>query len=492
MRRANRGAPARRRYNDVIKSLLVLGACVAGVSWAAPSQDARRPRSLAVTLPETNPYASPEDVEIGRRLYEGRCGHCHGQSGEGGRGAVLNGGRFRHGGSDRALFGTIRNGIQNTEMSGAFNLPEREIWRLVAYVQQLGRRGVDEPSLGDATLGASVYKASGCSACHSIAGAGGVVGPDLTDIGARRAVHHLRQSIVDPSADIALDFRPVSVVDRHGHTITGIHLNEDEYSVHLRDADGSLRSFMKNDLTRMTLPRASLMPAFTAMPPVELENLLAYLSSLRSSGDLAAGTELWTFDRLEDIGGHKTTLLGQPTLIDSPGGRAVLFDGVDDALFVDNHPLAGAVTFTWEAIFRPDGGETEQRWFHLSEQDPATGLDTDNRMLFEIRVVGDQWFLDSYNQSGSASKALMNRTALHPLGAWYHVASVYDGTEFSNYVDGVREGAAELRLTPHGPGHASVGVRINKVFYFKGAVHLARFTRRALSPSEFLRAPGKP
>ena len=119
---------------------------------------------------------------------------------------------------------------------------------------------------------------------------------------------------------------------------------------------------------------------------------------------------------------------------------------------------------------------------------PATGADTDNRMLFEIRVAGDSWFLDSYNQSGTASKALTNRTALHPLRAWYHVASVYDGREFSNYVDGVKEGSAELYLAPHRQGHTSVGVRINKVFYFKGAVHLARFTRRALSPAEFLRS----
>lgn len=196
---------------------------------------------------------------------------------------------------------------------------------------------------------------------------------------------------------------------------------------------------------------------------------------------------MWIFDRLENIGGHKTTVLGQPIVIDSPVGKAVEFDGVDDALFIDNHPLAGANTFTWEAIFRPDGGQKEQRWFHLSEQDPQTGADTDNRMLFEIRVVDDQWYLDSYSQSGTESKALMNRQALHPLGAWYHVASVYDGQEFRNYVDGVQEGSAQLRLAPHGPGHASVGVRINKVFFFKGAVRLARFTRKALSPSEFLR-----
>jgi hypothetical protein len=201
--------------------------------------------------------------------------------------------------------------------------------------------------------------------------------------------------------------------------------------------------------------------------------------------------EVWTFDRLENIGGHETTVLGKPRIIDAPVGKAIEFDGIEDALFIEDHPLAGAETFTWEAIFRPDGGQREQRWFHLSEQDPGTGIDTDNRMLFEIRVAGDQWFLDSYAQSGTASKALMNRNALHPLGAWYHVAAVYDGREFSNYVDGVREGSAELRLAPHRTGRASVGVRINKVFYFKGAIHVARFTRRALSPAEFLRVESR-
>jgi hypothetical protein len=220
---------------------------------------------------------------------------------------------------------------------------------------------------------------------------------------------------------------------------------------------------------------------------------LAYLSALRADKPQAAVRPapmmtIWTFDRLDNIGGHHTTVLGEPRVIDSPVGKAVEFDGKDDALFIDNHPLAGAETFTWEAIFRPDGGEKEQRWFHLNEL-PATGADTENRMLFEIRVVEDTWYFDSYNQSGTGSKALINRTALHPLGSWYHVACVYNGKEFSNYVNGVREGAAELHLAPQGPGRTSVGVRINKVFYFKGAVHLARFTRRALPPSEFLEIP---
>jgi putative heme-binding domain-containing protein len=473
---------------------MFLTACLSlAFAWPATAQNAaRQPRALASELPETNPYVSPDDLAIGKRLFEGRCGHCHGQSGEGGRGAVLNAGRFRNGGSDRDVFMTIRNGIPNTEMPGAFNLPVKEVWRIVAHVQQLGRQDVAEPNPGDPVAGAAAYRANACATCHRIDGQGAALGPDLSDIGSRRAIRHLRESILDPGADIALDYRSVSVVDRKGTRINGIHLNEDEYSVHLRDMSGNLRSFMKSEVAEMTLPRQSMMPAYASLPAGVVQDLVAYMSSLRPGRTAARDPEVWLFDRLANIGGHKTTVLGQPAVIDSPVGKAVRFNGVDEALDIDNHPLAGAETFTWEAIFRPDGGQTEQRWFHLSERDPATGLDTDNRMLFEIRVVGDNWFLDSYNQSGSASKALMNRTALHPLGVWYHVASVYDGKEFRNYVDGVREGAAEIQLAPHGPGHTTVGVRINRVFYFKGAVHVARFTRRALSPAEFLPPPVKP
>lgn len=193
--------------------------------------------------------------------------------------------------------------------------------------------------------------------------------------------------------------------------------------------------------------------------------------------------EVWTFDRLDRLGGHPTTMLGSPRVVDTEIGKAVEFDGMDDALFVAVHPLAGAATFTWEAVFRPDGGSTAQRWFHLQEEG------SDNRMLFEIRVVGDRWFLDSYNFSSTGEATLMNKGSLHPLGEWYHVAAVYDGQTFSNYVNGVRDGAKEVALSAQRPGRTSVGVRITLVDYFKGAIHSSRFTRRALTPDEFTGVP---
>jgi hypothetical protein len=82
----------------------------------------------------------------------------------------------------------------------------------------------------------------------------------------------------------------------------------------------------------------------------------------------------WRFDNTASLGGHVTKVLGHPRVIETPMGKGIAFNGVDDALFVDVHPLAGAETWTWEMIFKPDAdGRPEQRVFHLQSIDPATG-----------------------------------------------------------------------------------------------------------------------
>jgi tetratricopeptide (TPR) repeat protein len=202
----------------------------------------------------------------------------------------------------------------------------------------------------------------------------------------------------------------------------------------------------------------------------------------------ASHTELWTFDRLDKLGNHPTKVLGSPRVIDSTEGKAVEFDGVDDALFVPVHPLAGAETFTWEVIFRPyKGGKAEQRFFHLQSVDPVTKADIPTRLLLETRLTSEHWYLDSFAHSGAASRALIDRTKLHPLDHWYHVAMVYDGKELRHYVNGQLQGLADVQLRPQPEGRASAGVRINLIDYFKGAIRLARFSRRALTPDEFLK-----
>ncbi len=209
-------------------------------------------------------------------------------------------------------------------------------------------------------------------------------------------------------------------------------------------------------------------------------------------------TAVWRFDRLDRIGGHPVQAEGRPRLIETGAGRAVEFNGVDDALFIDNHPMAGFASFTFEAIFRPDGGAEAQRWFHLATADPVTGAvslpggttDPNPRFLFEIRVAdGNKWYLDAFTHGDGYNQALMFPKLLHPTGTWHSVAQTYDGKVFRSYVDGVLQGEAAIAFKPQGPGKSSVGTRINRVNYFKGAILTARFTPTALAPSAMLKVP---
>jgi hypothetical protein len=208
-----------------------------------------------------------------------------------------------------------------------------------------------------------------------------------------------------------------------------------------------------------------------------------------------AEQSVWRFDNLSRIGGMSPKVEGSPQLVASPIGTAVQFNGSDTALFFPGRPLVGAKAFTIEAVFRPEGGDFQQRWMHIAETDPATGLDANPggtadpnpRFMFEVRVVKNQWYLDAFVQSKAGSKALAFPEKLHPINQWYAVEQTYDGKTYRAYVNGVLEGEADVAFTPHGPGHMMVGVRINRVNYFKGSVALARFTDKALSPAEFIK-----
>jgi putative heme-binding domain-containing protein len=233
--------------------------------------------------PETrNPHTSAADIEAGAKTFRSHCSACHGMKGEGGRGPNLASGQFFHGSSDFDLLTNISEGIGGTDMPGLFYSSDR-VWQVVAFIRSLNAAEAAGPG-GDTAAGARVFRTSGCANCHRIAGTGGRLGPDLSNIGQIRSADYLRQSIVDPAAYVDLRYRAITGKDRSGRTFEGFLMNEDTYTIQLLGFDQRLRTLSKSDLTQYKEEQSSRMPSYREkLTDEQLRNVVAYLSSLRLS-----------------------------------------------------------------------------------------------------------------------------------------------------------------------------------------------------------------
>lgn len=217
------------------------------------------------------------------------------------------------------------------------------------------------------------------------------------------------------------------------------------------------------------------------MRPIHiLEIALVLLVACRSH---AAEPVTWNLDNLDSIGGHKVTVVGKPRVIETERGKAIAFNGTGDAVFVPANPLAGLRAFTVEVVFQPVAdGAKEQRFLHFQPDG------NEDRLLFETRLTPEKkWFLDTYLQSGAEKKTLFADKFLHPLGEWHHAAIVVDGKTMRHFVNGKEELAADVQFTPLVAGQTSIGVRFNKVHWFRGAIRQIRVTPAVLKPEVFLK-----
>jgi hypothetical protein len=146
--------------------------------------------------------------------------------------------------------------------------------------------------------------------------------------------------------------------------------------------------------------------------------------------------------------------------------------------------LAGLNQFTLEVIFRPDGdGAFAQRFLHF-------GQVGGERVLFETRVNPDKtWYFDAHTQLADREKrlTLIDEKLLHPTDRWYNATLVNTGTQLTTYVDGSPQRWGRLEYVAIDQGSTSVGVRLNRVDYFKGTILMIRITPRALLPGQFLK-----
>jgi putative heme-binding domain-containing protein len=268
------------------KMLLIacLATCLIGASAIASGQE-----------DSVSPIAELKQIDLanGQKLFRVHCARCHGMLGEGGEGPSLKRSSLSRAPDDESLFEVIQQGIPGTGMPRTFGPNSDELWQVAGYVRSLGQLPTEQMP-GNPESGRLVYSGKGaCSACHIIDGQGKGVGPELSQVGNRRNLEYLRRALTNPEADqpVTFDMRgrlkaflTVRLVSPEGE-FEGLRVNEDEFSIQLRDLNGALYSFDKREL--LSFERAyghSLMPGYEALlTNIEVNDLISYLMSRKGN-----------------------------------------------------------------------------------------------------------------------------------------------------------------------------------------------------------------
>ena len=144
---------------------------------------------------------------------------------------------------------------------------------------------------GDAVRGEEVYRrpALACIACHAIGGAGGIVGPDMTSIGASAPLDYLVESILIPAAKVKEGYHSVVIETKDGRTLMGRLLKSGGGSTVISDAAGQEITLADSAILKRS-DSGSLMPAnlMAGLSEQEQLDLFKFLSQLGKPGPFDA------------------------------------------------------------------------------------------------------------------------------------------------------------------------------------------------------------
>jgi putative heme-binding domain-containing protein len=264
-----------------VKRLLLLGFSV--ILLAALSTTQFPP---AFAEDAGNLYNTPFDVGMGERYFERQCSRCHGFDAKGNdeTGAPDLTGRLSRASSNVGIYNILREGIAGTAMLPVpTDLPESQVWQLVAYIDSLSTDPTNVVLNGIAEAGRDLFSGKGdCDSCHMVNGRGGRHGPDLSRVGERRSPEELLSDITDPHLDVAPRWWTIKVTGADGVPREGLRMNEDSFSLRIMDDDSNLWSFPKNQIESYERSQDSTMPSYAqSLTDEEVDDLVAFLFFLR-------------------------------------------------------------------------------------------------------------------------------------------------------------------------------------------------------------------
>ena len=177
---------------------------------------------------------------------------------------------------------------------------------------------------GDPDRGEAIYRRLelGCVMCHAIGGVGGLVGPDLTSIGASAPVDYLVESLLAPNDKVKEGYHSLIVETNDGEEYSGILVGEDGTELVLRNAANQTVSIAKQNVANRIIG-GSLMPAglIEGLEQSEQLDLFGFLSKLGKPGrfDAARGNVARKW-RLR-AGRHTDEQFGIERIIANPSGN---------------------------------------------------------------------------------------------------------------------------------------------------------------------------
>ena len=233
-----------------------------------------------------------KDAVAGRNTFNSTCAACHGLDGRGSDKAlnIATSPKVRAF-SDAELASVISNGIPEVGMPAFRTLGAAQIRGLVGYLRSLQGRGETQILHGDEKRGKEIFFGKGeCSACHSIRGEGGFLGPDLTDYAATASPEGMRSEIIRSPRIPSRGYRPAVVITTRGERLEGLIRNEDNFSMQLQSADGNFHLLRKSEVQSCQHRDGSLMPANyrERLSDRELDDLVSYLMKTPNPNRTAA------------------------------------------------------------------------------------------------------------------------------------------------------------------------------------------------------------
>ncbi len=338
--------------------------------------------------------------------FRERCAGCHGADGTGGGHgpAIVGLKQFRAVTADQ-IREVILRGIPGSGMP-AFPLDSEQAGRLAEFVLSLRApraTAAERAKSGDPAAGQRFFYGEGdCKTCHMVSGTGGLLGPDLSNLGKTRGSAELEQAFLAPA--------PVKIISVRlrggGPVLRGIARSESAFELQLMGDDNRLHLLVKTDILRIT--REPAVSPHAGILAGDRRDLIAYLG-LNHAGAGPAGdfgeiirpkpTEWPTYDGshtgnrfspLQQIDPSNVNLLAPAWIFTLPGSPGHL---QTTPVVKDGVMYVTAANQVWAVDAR--GGR--EVWHFTRPRTPGLAGDAAGGINRGVALLGDRVFFETDN-----------------------------------------------------------------------------------------------